>query len=163
MATYESGAGRSMDDMAEDLGDILKLDVDAVQAYNEAIEKIENQSVRAQLSTYRDDHQRHVTDLTQAIRTLGKEPPSATQDIKGKLIEGMTSLRSSLGDDQALKAMRQNEQITNNTYEDAASKSWTADVAPIIERGLADERRHLAWIEQQLSVGVGSSASSPTF
>jgi uncharacterized protein (TIGR02284 family) len=160
MDRYEGNVDRGISEVADDLGDLLKLDVDAVQAYNEAIEKIEAKEVRARLSAYRDDHERHVTELTEAIRGLGQEPPSPSPDIKGKLIEGMTALRGSMGDDQALKAMRQNEQITNKAYEEASTKTWPGDIQSVIERNYADERQHLQWIEQQLAVTAGAHGRS---
>jgi len=157
MDAYEGGQERDRGDIAEKLGDLLKLDVDAVRAYDEAIEKIENAEYRSQLSQYRDDHQRHVSELTRAIRAMGEEPPTPSPDFKGMLIEGMTKLRSSMGDEQALKAMHQNEEITNRSYENALEETfWPADVRSVLERGLSDERRHIQWIEQQLSVGVGT-------
>lgn len=159
METYRTAGERDMSDIVDELADLFKLDVDAVHAYDEAIERIDNQAWREQLGTYRDDHQRHVTELTQCIRALGEEPPKASPDFKGLLIEGMTALRGSMGDDQALKAMHQNEEITNRAYSKAAEKSWPADVQPVIERGFADEQRHITWIDQQLSVASGSSAS----
>lgn len=156
MDTYGSGTGRDVSDMVEKLGDLLRLDVDAVNAYNEAIEKIESSELRSSLSEYRDDHQRHVRDLTVSIERLGHQAPEPSGDFKGKLIEGMTKLRSSMGDEQAMKAMHQNEEITNKAYSHAAAEAWPTDILDVVEQGFADERRHLQWIEQRLSVGVGA-------
>lgn len=148
-------------DAIDKISDLLKLDVDAVHAYNEAIEKIDVQEVRNQLSKYRDDHQRHVSDLTQILHNMGAEIPEQKPDFKGLLIEGMTSLRSSMGTEQALKAMRQNEQITNTSYENAMEWSLeiSTEIHDVIRRGYDDEREHLSYIEQQLSVGAGTYRS----
>lgn len=147
---------RDVREMAEELGDLLHLDVDAVQAYNEAIERIEEHDIRMKLSAYRDDHQRHVAELTDAIRTMGQEPPPPKPDLKGRLMEGMTALRSAIGTDQALKAMRQNELITRKAYERINEKYWPEDVREMLQRGFADERQHLTYIEQRLSVPSGA-------
>lgn len=144
-----------IDEALENLGDLLKLDVDAARAYDEAIEKIDEQDIRMQLGEYRDDHHRHVSELTTIISSLGGEPPEPDQDMKGKLIEGMTSLRSSMGTDSALKAMRMNEQMTNRTYEKALDWELPMEAREFIRRGREDERRHLAYIEQALTVSVG--------
>lgn len=145
--------------MARRLKGLMQVDVDAVEAYNEAIERVDSQELRSRLSSFRDDHQRHISDLQSAIRDMGAEPPDTDPDFKGKLIEGMTALRSSMGDEQALKAMRQNEQITNNAYEDALQDhTWPGATQRVIQKGYEDERRHLEWIEQQLSVTAGAQA-----
>lgn len=144
-----SDMGRDIRDLAERLGDLMKVDVDAVEAYNEAIEKIEEQDLRSRLSAFRDDHQRHVSEISQALQSMGMEVPSQKPDLKGMLIEGMTKLRSAMGTEQALRAMRQNETVTTHAYEDALrDEEWTAQLSEIVERGYADERRHLEWMEQ---------------
>lgn len=147
------------DDAVEKLGDLLKLDVDAARAYDEAIEKIDEQDIRMQLGKYRDDHHRHVSELTTLIRGMGGEAPEPDPDMKGKLIEGLTALRSGMGTDSALKAMRMNEQLTNRTYEKAMEWEVSTDAHEFIRRGYEDERKHLAYIEQQLAVGVGGARS----
>lgn len=153
----EKDMRKEVADLAERLGDLMKVDIDAVEAYNEAIERVKAQELKSRLSTFRDDHQRHVAELTEAIRDMGHQPPSLKPDMKGKLIEGMTALRSSMGDEQALKAMRQNEMVTNHAYEDALKDHvYPGAVQRIIQSGLEDERRHLQWVEQQLSVTVGA-------
>ncbi|MGV8083821.1 MAG: DUF892 family protein [Coriobacteriia bacterium] len=145
-------------DAIDKISDLMRLDVDAVRAYNDAIEKIEVAEIRDQLGKYRDDHQRHVSDLTQVLQNMGAEIPEHKPDFKGLLLEGMTRLRSAMGTEQALKAMRQNEQITNTAYENAME--WSGDISPtvhdVVRRGFDDERRHLAYIEQQLTVSVGA-------
>lgn len=145
------------DEAVDKLGDLLKLDVDAIHAYDDAIEKIDLEDVRTQLGKFRDDHQRHVSELTTLIRGMGAEAPTPDRDFKGYFIEGMTSMRSAMGTDSALKAMRQNEQLTNRRYEDAMSWALPTDAHEFIRRGYEDERKHLAYIEQALSVGVGGS------
>lgn len=145
-------------DAIDKISDLMRLDVDAVRAYNDAIEKIEVAEIRDQLGKYRDDHQRHVSELTQVLQNMGAEIPEHKPDFKGLLLEGMTRLRSAMGTEQALKAMRQNEQITNTAYENAME--WSGDISPtvhdVVRRGFDDERRHLAYIEQQLTVSVGA-------
>lgn len=147
------------DEAIDKLGDLMQLDVDAANAYDEAIEKIDEQAIRMQLGQFRDDHHRHVAELSTVITGMGGTPPKPSKDLKGRLIEGMTSLRSSMGTDSALKAMRQNEKMTNRTYEKALEWNISTDASDCIRRGFEDERTHLAYIEQALSVGVGSSRS----
>lgn len=42
--------------------------------------------------------------------------------------------------------MKSNEEQTNYKYENAVKISYPENVQAILERGLADERRHKAWI-----------------
>lgn len=145
-------------EMYERINDLMHLDVDAVRAYDEAIEKVDDAEVSARLREYRQDHQRHVEDLRAAVMRVGGQPEEARPDFKGMLIEGMTKLRSAMGEEQALKAMRQNEETTNRDYREALGWDMPEDIRDIFQRGYEDEQRHLRYIEDRLSVAAGSTA-----
>lgn len=149
-------------EMHERLNDLMRLDVDAIRAYVEAIERIEDTAVKERLSGFMRDHQRHVDELGIAITDLGGAPEEPKPDFKGYLIEGMTRMRAALGDEQALKAMHQNEEITNRTYRRALDWDLPTDVREVVSLGYADEQRHIAYIEEQLTVRTGSSYRSDT-
>lgn len=137
-------------DLAEKLGKLMRLDGDAMHAYIRAIRGSKTASVRETLSNFRDDHGRHIAELSLAIRNLGESPPRYSRDFKGFLIEGFIAVRSMAGTKGALKAMRTNEQFTNRRYNEALSLDLPDDVRDVVERSYEDEHRHLAYIEQAL-------------
>ena len=143
-------------EITEKLNDLMHLDVDAVRAYDDAIKRIDGADVRGRLQEYRDDHQRHVDDLRAAVRGMGGEPEEAKPDARGYLIEGMTALRAAMGDEQALKAMHQNEKVTNKAYANAVDWDVPMDVHDLLQRGYTDEQRHIAYIEDRLAVKTGA-------
>ncbi len=134
----------------EKLNDLIALDIDAVNAYEEAIKRMSVGFIQERLKQFQDDHQRHIRDLTAVVDRLGGKP-RAKPDVKGFIIKGFTAITSSVGDEGALKAMQSNEKLTNKTYKDACEGvPWPADVRVIIERNFADEQRHLAFVEECL-------------
>lgn len=137
----------------DELNDLIQLDFDAVQAYQQAIDRIERDDaeVRADLERFRADHERHITDLGAAIRALGHEPKEVGRDLKGVLLEGMTALRSATGTLGALKAMRMNEKLTNKSYARAAEVRLPLVAREVVARNLDDERRHLAAITAHIA------------
>lgn len=137
-------------DIAGKLSSLVQLDIDAVHAYKEAIEKCEDSQVREHLTLYRQDHERHITDLSIEIRRLGGTPPEFSLDFKGYLIKGFTSLRSATGTEGALNAMHTNEKLTNKEYEAARNWDLPPELKQIIALGREDERRHLEYIEGAL-------------
>lgn len=140
------------EEIYEKLSSLIQLDIDAANAYEEAIEKCDDTLVREHLETFKDDHQRHIDELSAYIADYDMEPPEQTPDLKGVLIEGFTSLRSSTGTEGALKAMRTNEKMTNKKYSDAMEWDLDLDAKDIVMRGYEDEKTHLAYIEEQLTV-----------
>lgn len=143
-------ATMSNKEIAQKLGSLVQLDIDASHAYGQAIEKIDVPSIRTQIGEFRKDHERHITDLSSLIRDLGEKPPEYSRDFKGFLIQGMTALRSVTGIEGALKAMRTNEQLTNKTYAEAMTWSLPGDAKAMVDRNFKDEQRHLDYIEKTL-------------
>jgi rubrerythrin len=138
-----------------DLGDMLhslaELDYDAIDAYSVAIDKIEHPERRRALEEFRGDHQRHVEDLSRELSELGREPPLKA-DLKSVLAQGKVVLGTITGDKGILKAMRSNEKDTNRAYEKALNRGdLSTELARLLSGNLADERRHLNWIENELS------------
>ena len=127
------------------LNDLIHLDIDAVQAYRQALDACEVAEVKSQLTAFKADHERHVTELETTVRCLGGEPASG-RDLKGFFIEGFTAIMSR-GDRSALLAMRANEEITTRKYEAALRTNLAGEVRALVEKNERDEARHLAWIK----------------
>jgi hypothetical protein len=137
-------------EIAAELTALVQLDVDAVLAYDRAIAAIGEGALARELSAFKLDHQRHVLELSQALLGMGVSPPEVAPDLKGSILGSVTGLRARLGTEQALRAMRSNEQLTTSSYARALAKPFPEDVLEIVRRGDADERRHLAWIERSI-------------
>lgn len=138
-----------VDDTTKTLNDLIHLDYDAIQAYKQAIDACEIPEIRSQLTAFMGDHERHVSDLSVVVRSLGDEPAEG-RDVKGFFIEGFTAIMSQ-GDRSALLAMRGNEELTTRRYDAARRADLPDDVRPLIERNYEDEARHLAWIREAIA------------
>jgi uncharacterized protein (TIGR02284 family) len=147
-----------MADLIRHLNDLLALDLDAVEAYESAITRIDAVFLREKLREFQQDHQRHIRDLTECVMRFGGKPRHRP-DVKGFFIKGFTAVTSMTGDEGALNAMKGNEQLTTRTYKRALADSWPADVRELIEKNYADEVRHLAWIEQTLRTRAWEGAA----
>lgn len=138
---------------------LVQVDIDAIHAYSQAIERSEDEDLASVLSAFRQDHQRHVDDLGAELRKLGAEPPKAP-DPTGFVIEGFTAVAASAGTAAALAAMESNEVVTNDAYHAALSEDLPADIAALVRRNYDDEKRHLATIRTRLEAMPGGMALS---
>jgi uncharacterized protein (TIGR02284 family) len=146
-------------DLVKLLKSIIELDYDAIEAYEAAIERLENGSDKAQFSMFMADHRRHVSDLSLIMTEMGEEPPTGP-DIKGMLTKGKVVLGSLIGDKAILFAMRTNEADTNTAYERALARDdLTARMRAIFETNLLDERRHRNWINERLGPEVDEATA----
>jgi len=137
-------------DLVTLLTDLVQLDFDAVDAYQAAIDRLDNPEWRATLASFRDDHLRHTAELGEALRGMGIVPPSGG-DIKSMLTQGKVVMAGLVGDEAVLRAMRTNEADTNTAYERAVQFSdLHSGIRDMLEAGLADERRHCAWLLSQI-------------
>jgi len=137
-------------DIVSLLTDLVQLDFDAADAYQAAIDRLDNPDWRATLTRFREDHIRHTVELGEALRILGAVPPSGG-DIKSMLTQGKVVMAGLVGDEAILRAMRTNEADTNTSYERAVQfPDMHAGIRESLEAALADERRHCAWILSQI-------------
>lgn len=143
-------------DLADFLKSLLELEYDAIAAYTSAIERLDELSFKIRFEQFRSDHERHTRTLSDALLRLGVDPP-ATPDVKALLTQGKVVIGKLRGDRGILIAMRSNENDTNTAYERAIARP---DLEPELEtwvaQALNDERRHRAWIDDQIDTLDGS-------
>jgi uncharacterized protein (TIGR02284 family) len=133
------------DNAIEMLEHLIALDYDAVEAYQAAIERLDNKDYQASLAAFKADHQRHVRELSPVVQQLGGTPPTGPDSSKGLMAQGKVAMADLIGDKAILEAMRTNEDDTNTAYQRAMEKA-PAEVLDIVTRGREDERRHCEWI-----------------
>ncbi len=97
-------------DLESLLTDLIQLDFDAADAYQAAIDRLENHEWRAMLASFKEDHLRHTAELGEALRGMGVVPPSGG-DMKSMLTQGKVVMAGLIGDEAVLRAMRTNEAI----------------------------------------------------
>lgn len=145
--------------LAKKLCSLMQLDIDAVNAYEQALNSVDHISVRISLIHFQNDHKRHIEDLDKVIRSLGAHPPEKTLDIKGFFIKSFTAIRSLTGTEGALKAMLSNEKLTTSTYAEALSISAPMEIKSLIQHNYADEQRHLEYIKKALANKIWEMAA----
>jgi uncharacterized protein (TIGR02284 family) len=138
------------DDLVAALCSAIELDFDAIEAYEAAIERLDHAVDKARFREFLEDHRRHVLDLTQIVRELGGTAPTKA-DVKAILTKGKVVIMGLVGTRGVLEAMKANEDDTNLAYERLCQRGDTPErVRVVLQRNLADERRHRAYIEQRL-------------
>lgn len=139
-------------DFSKALYQLCELDFDAIDAYQAAVERLKNPSYKLQLTEFKADHIRHTQELIALLTSKNKEFPAGPDFTKGLLAKGKVVIANLAGDTGILKAMKTNEDDTNTAYERLNSHmdKWPEAVA-VLQRGLADEQRHRAWIENVLA------------
>jgi hypothetical protein len=134
-------------DFATALQELVELDYDAIEAYEAAIEKLENPEYKMMMQEFKDDHRRHVQEIGEILTAHGKTVPKSA-DAKKWLTKGKVMIAALMSDISILSAMQSNEVDTNTAYENVNSHEgkWI-DIEDILKRGWEDEKRHKAWLD----------------
>ena len=143
---------KSNEEIVDKLTDLAQLDYDAVQCYKQALDEVDDSEVRQKFMQFQRDHQEHIRNLNSAITELGGEPYEPSSSAMGLLTEGFTAVRSKIGTNGALHAMETNEKLTNKRYGEAVKMDMPAHAKEVLRRHLEDEKGHLHYIQQSLSV-----------
>lgn len=127
---------------------LLKLEHNALEAYDATIERLETPAYVEKIREFRGDHLDHINKLSRIARILNVEVPDAGG--KSMLTKGKVAIAGMVGDDESiLRAMKSNEEDTVSAYEHALDHDFlTNDMRAVCEKGLADERRHRAWMAE---------------
>lgn len=137
------------EEIIKNLNELIGLDYDAITAYQAAIESLDNQHYKNQLNLFLQDHENHIEVLIQLVCQEGGVPVKSG-DIKQFLTKGKVVIAELDGDETILKAMSENEEVTNKTYEKEIVKDYRPPIQAILMAHLADERRHKEWLEVAL-------------
>jgi rubrerythrin len=145
------------------LNGLIKLDFDAIAAYEAALRRLDGEGVRRRLAEFTEDHRRHTRELSDQVSQLGGTPANGP-GLMRILVEG-TVVMGGLGHDKGvLRAMSKNESIINGSYEAALEKlSADSPAYDLVRRNREDERRHKDWIDSVLTADdleVGAQMAS---
>lgn len=133
----------------EAVKELIELDYDAVEAYEVAIKNLEKSEYKKKLESFKEDHHRHIKELSDFLSRCNEEAPTGPDNIKHLMAMGKVKLGALFGDKNILKAMISNEEDTNEAYKRMNSRVEEASdpkIAQIIGKGLEDERRHKEWL-----------------
>jgi rubrerythrin len=152
--------------LVAELNDLLKLDHDAVQAYTLAIRLLVSAEHKRQLEEFRADHERHIDELSQLIRSRDGTPlelphlPSGAFKLAVQAIGGGARVAGG-GDRAVLLAFKANERQVRDKYRRAARATHPSDVTSVLARAAEDESRHYRWALETLE-DLGLSPDSVT-
>src|SRR5687768_7194131 len=103
----------TQDKMVEELNELLQVDLDAVGAYQAAIDAIRELEIKDQLRLFQRDHERHVAELSDLVRK-NNGTPRQKPDLQGMLRRGFTKVAGLVGAEACLRAMLSNEKAINS-------------------------------------------------
>ena len=140
-------------DFSSAVKDLIELEYDTVEAYEAALNRLDNESYKKKLQEFLGDHRRHIQEFSNLLRTHEEEAPTGPSVGKQWITKGKVVLASMVGDKTILSAMSSNEIDTNTAYERIQEfKDIWDDAHDLIDRAFEDEKRHKAWLDAEIKV-----------
>lgn len=140
-------------ELIEVLQGLADADIDAVHSYNQVLDDITDQIIRARLLAFRDHHLDHVAAISDELRSLGAECPQITKDLKDHVYQALAALRTAAGGMKgALKVLKTAEETTNRRYAQFVSEEVPERVKDLLRRHFSDEKIHLEYINENEKV-----------
>ena len=149
---------RMIQDVVSLLNRLIQLDYDAIDACKAALASLADPCDREHLSTALEDHRGHADELAVVVRNLGGEPacPGDLRPSRRKV--AAVAAVAAISEQDLFQALRRSEEGNRAAYQDATSQPGVPlDVLAALERNLADECRHLAWVARRLDAASPSS------
>jgi len=140
----EGDLGAALEEQLDALMAVGRMDAEAAAVYEAASELIGIDEITEQLLSFRDDHLRHVESLNRLLLERGGDPVSDEVDPDASMLVELAEAMGAIGPKPGLAAVIGNEQLTNSVYQSALMLPYDARTRDLLERHLADERRHLA-------------------
>lgn len=149
MDVIENNDVMNAKDVISKLSDLVALEFNAIETYEAAIERLENLDLRAKMTEFLGEHERHLMSLCDAIIQEGGSPPEGG-DYKQFLTKGPVVIAGIGNDKTILKAMLFNESLTNKLYESANDEIFPGYIQLMLKQALGDVRHHRVWIESAI-------------
>ena len=156
ITTEENGS-----EIVAELNDLLKLDHDALQAHGIAIGAMTKPVYRRQIEAFRADHERHISELSQLLRSRHATPIDLPHLPSGAFKLALQAIGAAGGDRTILLAFKANQRQVRDKYRRAARASHPADVTSVLSRASDDETRHYLWVLETLEDDFGIYPDSP--
>jgi uncharacterized protein (TIGR02284 family) len=137
-------------ELLDAISNLVQLDIDAVHAYKQALKEVDDPIMKDRLQKFQAEHQNHIEVLSEKVADLGGQPPKASQDFKGYVIEAFAAIRSFTGLKGALRALKTTEEITNRQYGEVVSWEAPAELKDLLRQYFSEEKIHLDYLTSNL-------------
>lgn len=139
----EGDLGAALEEQLDALMAVARMDAEAAAVYEAASELIAIDEITLQLLSFRDDHLRHVDELNQLLAERGGDPVTEEVDPDASMLVELALAMGAIGPKPGIAAVIGNEQLTNSVYQSTMDLPLDERARALLERNLADERRHL--------------------
>ncbi|MFP4317177.1 MAG: DUF2383 domain-containing protein [Desulfovibrionales bacterium] len=147
-------------EVLDNLRDLIRLDIDAANAFKIARRSIEDQTVRDKFAGFRKDHEMHIMELSSMVTSIKEEEaPEYSEQFSGFLNDfEMPEQGADFG--EMLQAIEKIETQVRNRYKQVVSiHDMPPEFHMVIDRYYKQEGKHLDYIRKILQEHAKAEAT----
>ncbi len=141
---------QSVEDTAKILQTLTQHEIDASYLLGQAIENVENQTIKGALIEARNDCEKNINALSELIRQYGKTAPTHTKDFKGYFMQGYLAMRGWASDQGLMRALHSNLKMLIGAYGEALKKELPGNVREKVVQVHKIAEDHLRYVASQM-------------
>lgn len=130
------------------LNDHIRCELDILAVVDDALGVSSVDEIRGKLQDFRREHEGHIERLSELVTSLGGIPTSR-RDLVGILM-GASARIGARSDASGLRVLRRDLERTASRYESSLFDELRPNVREVYEQILADERRHMEWLDETI-------------
>ncbi|HON12150.1 MAG TPA: ferritin-like domain-containing protein [Chitinispirillaceae bacterium] len=123
-------------EIAENLKDLVKLFSDSAWNYEKALDQIQDEDLKFELSELHNEHLEHAENLNKYLRQLGEKTPRF--EISDETSELIT-ITSEMSDDEVIRNLRRNERVVKERLSSVVEDVQIPELAQELEEDIEDE------------------------
>ncbi|MGE5309120.1 MAG: ferritin-like domain-containing protein [Deltaproteobacteria bacterium] len=137
---------------------LARLDLDASRLYGQAVRNIGEPEVRRTLEGFLADHDDHVAALSGMLEQMGQLAPVSLPESRDFFTAGIQPLTETESPGKTLEDLLLDERAVLTIYRQQMSPALPGEESRLIDGNIADEERHVRYLEQavrEMSVTAG--------
>jgi len=143
-------ADKELEQTQKALTELVKVEYQAIAAYDEALGETEDSKLRRQYTRFRNEHEKQARGLNIRLAELGGEPVEYDDAKFGRAKAGIFSKIAGLfGDEASLAGMVKGAEDGVRIYLDHLDEIHDTRALSIIRRNLESKQQEVRWLSEQ--------------
>jgi hypothetical protein len=136
------------------LNSLAQLNIDAVSAYQHAMDLLPSNELRHELGNCKVQHALHVQTLSILVKELGGTPPVWRPNPNGVFLKASSGFLSRLHAKGILAALKSGERLLSRRYRALLSQPLPDRMGSLLRGQVEEEHSHIVYLEHTLTEWV---------
>ncbi len=135
-------------EIAESLLNLVKLFSDTAWNYERALDQIQDEDLRLELTELHNEHIENMENLNSYIRQLGEKTPE--YEFSGEISPELKAITSEMPDDEVIRTLRKNEKVINEKLSSIVEDVQIPELTHELEEEIENEEIYIDTLDNMM-------------